>query len=162
MQQPPLLQPFTLGIDVPSPQSKAESEASQREHLKPSECKVDDVFYRYESHLVSSGVDEWDEPLGPGYMALYCSEYPVTRIYPKGAYISGYFLTRSGGQELQGRPVMDHYINKYAYPSKAEALLGFMARKRRQQTILNGQLARSKEAQLKAERLLAKEMECIN
>ena len=157
-----LVQNDSYTLPAPSSKSKAESEASQREHLKPSECKVGDMFYRYESHLVSSGVDEWDEPLGPGYMALYCSEYPVTRIYPKGAYISGYFLTRSGGQELHGRPVMDHYINKYAYPSKAEALLGFMARKRRQQTILYGQLARSKEAQLKAERLLAKEMECIN
>ncbi|MNW07633.1 hypothetical protein D3C71_2042890 [compost metagenome] len=57
---------------------------------------------------------------------------------------------------------MDRTINKFAYPSKAEALLGFIARKRRQQSILIGQLARSREAQRKAEQLLAKELECTN
>jgi hypothetical protein len=117
---------------------------------------VGDVFYRYEAHMVSSGVDEWDEPLGPGYMALYCCQYTVMAVTLKGAKI--HVDHKPPGLTLQ--PVMDRTINKYAYPSKAEALLGFIARKRRQQSILNSQLARSREAQYKAEQLLAKEMQC--
>lgn len=157
MQQSPLLQPFALRIDVPSPQSKAESEASQREFLKPSECKVGDVFYRYESHLVSAGgVDEFDESLG-SYMALYCMEYEVEQITKKGAKVMAHDKNGDWGS----RPVLDHYINKFAYPTKAEALLGFIARKRRQQSIITGQLSRSKQAQSKAEQLLAKELENV-
>lgn len=114
-----------------------------------------DVFYRYKEQIVSRGVDEFDESLG-SYMHLYCHEFTVTLVYPKGALIHAW--TKPDGLSLQ--KVMDHYINKYAYPSKAEALLGFIARKRRQQSILMGQLARSREAQLKAEQLLSKEMQC--
>lgn len=123
--------------------------------MKPSQAKVGDVFYRYESHLVSIGVDEWDESLG-SRMELYCHEFTVTLVYPKGALIHAW--TRPEGLTLQR--VMDHYVNKYAYPTKAEALLGFIARKRRQQSIISNQLARSKEAQTKAEQMLAKELQC--
>lgn len=158
MQQSPLHQPNPFAADYSPTQSKAESEASQRDHLKPSECKVGDKLYRYEANLVSAGVDQWDESLG-SYMELYCWDFEVTKVYPKGAYIQGYFF-KSSGEEYGGRPVMDHYINKYAYPTKAEALLGFIARKRRQQSILMGQLARSKQAQSKAEQLLEKELKC--
>lgn len=154
MQSKTLLQPFTSATDYSPKESKAESEASQREHLKPSECKVGDKFYRYESHLVSSGVDQWDEPLGPGYTELYCSEYTVEKVTPKGVRIAWY--NQEGN--WSPKPVMDATINKFAYPTKAEALLGFIARKRRQQSILMNQLARSKEAQTKAERLLEKEL----
>lgn len=105
--------------------------------------------------MVSRGVDEFDDSLG-SYMQLYCHEFEVERITPKGAIIHAW--TKPEGLTLQ--PVLDHYINKYAYPTKAEALLGFIARKRRQQTILIGQFARSKEAQRKAEQLLAKEIQC--
>ena len=150
MQQSPLLQPFTSAIDYSPKKSKAESEASQRDHLKPSQCQVGDTFYRYEAHMVSRGVDEWDESLG-SYLSLYCLEYMVLKVTDKGV--------RLVHDDLCGKPVLDRTINKFAYPSKAEALLGFIARKRRQQSILLGQLARSREAQYKAEQLLAKELE---
>ena len=153
MQSKTLLQPFASATDYTPTQSKAESEASQREHLKPSQCKVGDVFYRYEGVITSSGVDEFDEPLGPGYMALHCYRYDVIKVTPKGACVTAF------GLEV-GKAVYDRTINKFAYPTKLEALLGFIARKRRQQSILNSQLARSKEAQTKAEQLLAKEMQC--
>ena len=153
MQSKTLLQPFAPTTDYTPTQSKAESEASQREHLKPSECKVGDVFYRYEGVLTSSGVDQFDDPIGPGYMAVNCYRYDVIKVTPKGARISAFGLEGS-------KPIYDSTINKFAYPSKAEALLGFIARKRRQQSILNSQLAHSKEAQYKAEQLLAKEMQC--
>ena len=110
------------------------------------------MFYRYEGVITSSGVDEFDEPLGPGYMALHCYRYDVIKVTPKGACVTAF------GLEV-GKAVYDRTINKFAYPTKLEALLGFIARKRRQQSILNSQLARSKEAQTKAEQLLAKEMQ---
>lgn len=110
-----------------------------------------DNFYRYVEQIVSNGVDEYDESLG-SHMQLCCYSYRVEKITPKGARIAVWGLEGN-------RPVMDATINKFAYPTKAEALLGFIARKRRQQSILNGQLARSREAQCKAEHLLAKELE---
>lgn len=113
-----------------------------------------DMLYRYESHLVSIGVDQWDEWLG-SRMEMYCSTFKVEHVTARGCKIMSH--DKEGNWVL--RPVMDRTINKFAYPSKAEALLGFIARKRRQQSILLGQLARSREAQYKAEQLLAKELE---
>lgn len=88
-------------------------------------------------------------------MALYCTKYEVDQITLKGAKIMAHDSQGNWGS----RPVMDHYINKYAYPTKVEALLGFMARKSRQQAILNRQLANSFEAEHKAEQILAKELQ---
>lgn len=109
------------------------------------------MFYRYEAHIVSAGVDQWDESLG-SYLKLSCYEFTVNKITPKGARI----IPWVGEGD---RAVMDRTINKFAYPSKVEALLGFIARKQRQQAILFGQYSRSREAEHKAEQLLAKEME---
>lgn len=88
-------------------------------------------------------------------MELYCSEYMVEHVTPRGCKIMAHNSQGNWGL----KSVMDYYINKFAYPTKAEALLGFIARKQCQQTILYRQLANSKEAQTKAERLLAKELE---
>lgn len=100
-------------------------------------------------------MDAWDESLG-ARVELYCCQYRVEHITPKGARI--HVEHKPPGLTLQ--PVMDHYINKYAYPSKVEALLGFIARKKRQQVILFRQYSRSREAEQRAEQMLAKELEC--
>lgn len=107
MQQPIVLQSSPFGDGNPPQKSKAESEASQRTHLKPSEAKVGDMFYRFENHVVSAGVDEFDESLG-SRMELYCVQYQVVKVTEKGARITDCAIER---------PVLDHYINKYAYPS---------------------------------------------
>ena len=148
MQQSFVLQSSPFGDGNPSKKSAAESEASQREHLKPSECKVGDMFYRYENRMVSAGVDEFDESLG-SYMALYCVNYQVIKVTNKGARITDCAIER---------PVLDHYINKYAYPTKVEALLGFIARKRRQQSILNRQIKNSSDAEKIAQNRLFQEL----
>lgn len=83
----------------------------------------------------------------------------MTKVYPKGAYIMGFFPDASG-HDMGGRPVMDHYKNKYAYPSKGEALLGFIARKKRQQQILFARYSGAREAEGIAERMLEKELQC--
>lgn len=148
MQQPIVLQSSPFGDGNPPQKSKAESEASQRTHLKPSEAKVGDMFYRFENHVVSAGVDEFDESLGSS-MELYCVQYQVVKVTEKGARITDCAIER---------PVLDHYINKYAYPTKVEALLGFIARKRRQQSILNRQIANSQDAERKAQQRLFHEL----
>lgn len=148
MQQPIVLQSSPFGDGNPPQKSKAESEASQRTHLKPSEAKVGDMFYRFENHVVSAGVDEFDESLG-SRMELYCIQYQVVKVTEKGARITDCEIER---------PVLDHYINKYAYPTKVEALLGFIARKRRQQSILNRQIKNSSDAEKIAQNRLFQEL----
>lgn len=154
MQQPTVLQSSSLGDGHSSTKSKAESQASEIIHLKPSQAKVGDMFYRYENRLVSAGVDEFDESLG-SYMALYCHEFSVERVTEKGARI---FAPVGPEANWGTRPVLDHYVNKFAYPTKAEALLGFIARKRRQQAILRSQIARSVEAERNAQSQLQREL----
>lgn len=154
MQQSPLLQPRTLGIGLPPSQPTASSQAKQRSWPKPSEAVVGDTFYRYENHLVSIGVDEFDEPLG-SRMELYCHTFNVEKVTPKGAQI---FAPVGPDMNHGLRPVMDHYKNKFAYPTKGEALLGFIARKKRQQQILQARLNGAAQAELLAERQLLKEL----
>lgn len=155
MQPPSVFESSPLGTRLPPKESVASSQASQRNWPKPSETKVGDTFYRYEATLTSSGVDEFDEPVGPGFMSVWVRTFTVESVTPKGAVI----FAPCGPEENHGmRRVMDHHINKYAYPSKGEALLGFIARKKRQQAIISGQYFRSREAESAAERLLAQEL----
>lgn len=115
------------------------------------------MFYRYESQIVSIGVDEFDESLG-SRMQLYCHTYEVAKVTPSGAKV----MAPMGESYKYGeRPVLDCYINKFAYPSKGEALLGFIARKKRQQVLIDRQLARSIEAEYLAESALEKELENV-
>lgn len=157
MQQSSLLQPKSLGVGIAFEESTAAIRAKQKSWPKPSEATVGDVFYRFEDQLVSRGVDEWDNSLG-SYRHLYCNEYEVSKVYPKGAYILGWFGGPNDIVSKGGRPVMDHYKNKFAYPTKGEALLGFIARKKRQQQILYTRYSGAREAEGIAERLLAKEL----
>lgn len=151
MQSKIVLQPKSLGAGIAFEESTAAIRAKQKSWPKPSEATVGDVFYRYEDRLVSRGVDEWDESLG-SYRHLYCYEFTVTKVTPKGARILDSCF------EGNERPVMDYYKNKFAYPTKGEALLGFIARKKRQQQILYARYSGAREAEGIAERLLAKEL----
>lgn len=155
MQQSTLLQSGPFGAGIPHPKPTASSQAKQRAWPKPSEVCVGAELYRYVNHCVSIGVDEWDESLG-SRMELYCERYTVESVTPKGCRIHA----PTGHDCHWGiRPVMDHYKNKFAYPSKGEALLGFIARKKRQQQILQSRLNGAAEAELIAERLLLKELQ---
>lgn len=155
MQQPPLFESATLGTRLPPKESVASSQASQRSWPKPSESKVGDLFYRYHNTLTSSGVNEYDEPIGPGFESIWFTTYTVERVTPKGAVL---FAPTGPDQNYGLRVVADHHINKFAYPSRGEALLGFIARKKREQAILSRRYFRSREAESKAEKLLLEEL----
>lgn len=155
MQQSSLLQSGPLGTRLPPEESVATSQASQRTWPKPSEAKVGDLFYRYHNTLTSSGVDEFDEPIGSGFESVWFTTYTVERVTPKGAVI---FAPTGPDHNHGDRIVLDHYTNKFAYPSKGEALLGFIARKKREQAIMSRRYFRSREAESKAEKLLLEEL----
>lgn len=154
MQQSTLLQPSTSRIGLTPEESATEIQAKQRSWPNPSEVAVGDELYRYVNRNVSLGVDEWDEPIG-SRMELYCERYTVESVTPKGCRIHA-----PVGPDCNWgiRPVMDHYKNKFAYPSKGEALLGFIARKKRQQQILAARYFGAGEAHRLAIGHLSKEL----
>jgi len=43
--------------------------------------------YRYVDGMVSAGVDEWDNPLGPGTVEVYLYKYRILSETPKGFWI---------------------------------------------------------------------------
>ena len=156
MQQPSVFKSSPLGTRLPPAQSAAAIQASQRNWPKPSETKVGDLFYRFHNTLTSSGVNEYDEPVGHGYEKGWFTTYIVERVTPKGAVL---FAPTGPDQNYGLRLVLDHYTNKFAYPSKGEALLGFIARKKCEQAIMSRRYFRSREAESKAEKLLMEELE---
>lgn len=118
------------------------------------EHAVGNTWYRVEATLTSHGVDEFDDPIGPGYMAVRFHRYNVVKVTPKGV--------RLAVCGFNPRTVLHASTKKFAYATKAEALEGFIHRKNRQRKILMCQVARCDEAKRNAERMLAKERENAN
>ena len=98
---------------------------------------VGDTFYRYEDLLVSAGVDEFDNPLGPAQVRVYLHQFQVIRVTPKGVWIDGWFSKRF---------VLNEARKRYALPTKDEALQSFLARKERQASIYQTRVSRADQA----------------
>ena len=90
------------------------------------------VWYRVEAQLVSAGVDEFDNPLGPAQVYIYVRKYPVVKVTPKGVWLNVYGSKRFVRQEVRKR---------FACPTEQEAHLSFIARAERRCRILESQLA---------------------
>ena len=90
------------------------------------------VWYRVEAQLVSAGVDEFDNPLGPAQVYIYVRKYPVVKVTPKGVWLNVYSSKRFVRQEARKR---------FACPTEQEAHLSFIARAERRCCILESQLA---------------------
>lgn len=99
-------------------------------------------YFRIENHQVSSGVDEFDNPVGPGRTELYLHSYEVLKETPKGVWIQAY-----GTKKF----ILQNARKKFACPTIEEAIESFIARKKRQIRILSGQLENAKMAQYYAE-----------
>jgi len=95
-----------------------------------------EVWYRYEDHLVSCGVDEWCEA-DRTTVRLYCYEYPVIKHTWKGVWL-----------DIHGRKrfCLNKSKKRFACPSKEEAKESFIARKRAQIGILNQQVKNAQKA----------------
>ena len=109
---------------------------------------MDEFWYRVEGRKESSGVDEWDNPLGPPTRSLRLMKLRVLKHTHKGVWISPWV----GGKKF----VLKDAHKRYACPTEAEAYESFIARKKREQGILSHQLENSKNFMEKAQWALMK------
>jgi len=98
-------------------------------------------YYRFEDYLESSGVDEWDNSLGPPIQRVRIREFDVEKETPKGVWIRGFMFRRFQLKECRKR---------FACPSVELAMESFMARKRKQAKILRTRLAGVEHAMYQA------------
>lgn len=89
---------------------------------------IGDKWYRFEDHLVSAGVDEFDNSLGPARVEVNLRDFKVLKETPKGVQLQSWIQDR--------RFVLRDCRKRYACPTIAEALESFLARKRKQISIL--------------------------
>ena len=106
-------------------------------------AQVGDTFYRYEDRRYAPMLDEFDNPSGPGCLAVELKTYLVTKTTPCGVW-------------LQDRFVNQQRVKQFAHASKTEALAAFFARKARQIRILRKQLADAQKAVVLANSLREK------
>ena len=98
--------------------------------------------YRYESRRYSSVIDAEREIYGVTRPKLELQEYEVEKETPCGYWIRRKVGSFSG---IDRRWVSKTSRKRYAYPSKQEALEGFLARKKRYALILSSKLKEAKE-----------------
>lgn len=104
------------------------------------------IFYRYDARSYSTGCDD-DGYGGSTYHVLDCHEYELVRETPKGYWIKVF--------------MQEHWISKtarkrYAYPTKEEALEGFIQRKKSAAGHAMSRLGRQKTYLLLGEQELEK------
>lgn len=92
-------------------------------------AEVGDTFYRYEDRRYAPMLDEFDNPDGPGRVAVELQTYRVTKTTPCGVRLDG------------ARFVNQQRIKQFAHSTKEQAHAAFLARKARQASILQKQLA---------------------
>lgn len=107
-----------------------------------------DDYYRYDTRRYSAGVDEFDNPLGPGRLSLELRSFPVYKITPKGVWVNDYGSFRF---------VLATARSTLCYPTHARALENFIARKKRYISILDGKIAEAEEGIQLALRLMEKD-----
>ena len=96
--------------------------------------RTDTYFYRYEDVVYASPLDEFDNPTGPGRLEVVRRRYRVVKATPCGVWLDiGRFVKTSGRK-------------RFAWPTEAEALVSFQARKQRQLSILRAQASRVERA----------------
>lgn len=89
-------------------------------------------FYRFEDVVYAASLDEFDDPTGR--LEVVRRRYRVVKTTPCGVWLDiGRFVKTSGRK-------------RYAWPTEAEALVSFQARKQRQLYILRAQASRVERA----------------
>ena len=96
-----------------------------------------EFLYRYEDYLVSAGVDEFDNPLGPPSVKVSLRKFSVIKKTPKGVWIDIF---------LGKRFVLSSARKRYACQTVEEAKDSFIARKNRQIHILGNRIKHAEEA----------------
>lgn len=99
------------------------------------------TYYRYEAITYTNGV------------SLYCEEYKVIKVTPKGVWISNYFY--DGEFYTWKKFILLDAKKQWACDSKVKALCSFIKRKERQTAILLSQLDKASSALEIARSMLA-------
>lgn len=94
-------------------------------------------WYRYDSHLVSSGIDEYGVRWGDPKVELRLNEYRVIKETSKGVWLDLY-----GAKKF----VLRNARKRWACPTQEEAHESFIRRKQRQIGILIHQIEHAKAA----------------
>lgn len=96
--------------------------------------QVGDIWYRYEDVQYAASLDEFDNPVGVGRLAVNERQYQVVKVTPKGVRLNN------------GRVVLDSSNKKFACPTQKLAKESFIKRKERQVSILSRQLERAQKS----------------
>jgi len=109
------------------------------------ESVVAEVWYRFTDVAYSTGYCEFTDRSTGSMIKIELTEHEVVRRTPKGAWInrgSGAWGSMHG--EL--RFVLLSATKRFAYPTKAEAMASFLARKKAQARIYRARMERALRA----------------
>lgn len=110
--------------------------------------QVGDIWHRFDDHRVSFVIDAEAEHYGTR-TELFHTQFEVTKVTPKGVWLSGVVFGVPRFVLLAAR-------KQYASPTQELALLAFLARKARQESILLNQLSACQAMQERARAKLSK------
>ena len=88
-------------------------------------------WYRFEEVGYATGLDEWGEPCGPSDVEVHLRKFLVLRETPKGVWLDAWRGPRF---------VLRDARKRYACPTKEEARVSFIARKKAQIRIYNARI----------------------
>lgn len=102
--------------------------------------KIGDIWFRFEDVAYSSGLDEFDMPLGSGSVGIRIQKYFVTKVTPKGVWLTSCFWANDISWSKYDRFVRNNARKRFACPTEQEALESFVARKKAQRKIYKHRL----------------------
>lgn len=88
-----------------------------------------ETWYRYHDVCYADPLNEYDEPVGTGRHSIELTEFVVKKHTPKGVWIGWAW------SDTPKRFVLHAARKKFAHPTKREAMLSFIERKKRQHGI---------------------------
>jgi len=103
---------------------------------------VGDKMFHYKDSLYSSGYYEGST----SHVTVNILNYQVIRVTPKGCWVSDFYGSKP-------RFVLNQSRKRFAWATKEDALVSFIARKRRQIRIVRAQLGNAENALFQAEQL---------
>ena len=98
---------------------------------------IGDIWYRYMETQYAAPLDEYERPMGNGSVQINLNEYKVIKETPKGVWL-GYDIGISFSNWK--RFVLLNSRKRFACPTKVEAMVSFIARKRAQIRIYKARL----------------------
>jgi hypothetical protein len=109
------------------------------------------IWYRYREQQQHADFDEWGDVCSGTRLELACDKYRVKSITKRGVW-----LTTTYPSDFK-KLVVHSWVKKYACPTVEEALVSFLARKKRQHGIYTKRAATAARAIGLAEKALADE-----